>query len=73
MKTVIMISSEQLGKEHVGALLQAVRDCEQAHFPDKEISIRVEVPELSADVVKEILSGVTPPFKYGPVIFKTRP
>ncbi len=70
MKTVLMIGSDQLETEHVRALLQAIRDCEMANFPDKEISIRVEVPELTSDVVTELLASVRPPFEYGPILFR---
>lgn len=72
MKTVIVIGSDEFGKEHVRALLQAFRDCELANFPDKQISIRVYVPELTNDVVKEILTSIKPPFRYGPMVFKVK-
>lgn len=72
MKTVITISSQELNEKDVHALLQAVRDCEIANFPDKNISIIAEVPELSTDAVNAILTGIKPPFKYGPMMFKRR-
>lgn len=70
MKTVIVIGSDQLEKEHVRQILQAIRDCEIANFPDKEYTVSVEVPELSTDVCTEILTGIKPGFKYGPMVFK---
>lgn len=70
MKSAVHISSEQLDTEDIRALLQAVRDCEKANFPDKVISIIVEVPELTSDVCKELLTSIKPPFDYGPMIFK---
>ncbi len=72
MRTVLIIDSDQFVKEDVRALLQAVRDCEQANFPDKQLNISVEVPWLSVDVVQELLTGIKPPFKHGPMIFKRR-
>ena len=66
MKTTIQVQSDQLNKEDVTALLQAIRLCEMATFPDKEIRIRVEVPELTAAETKEILTSIKPSFKYGP-------
>jgi hypothetical protein len=72
MKTVIIIGSDQLEKEHVRALLQAIRDCEMANFPDKNYTVSVEVPELTSEVCKGILMGIKPGFKHGPMIFKRR-
>jgi phosphoribosylpyrophosphate synthetase len=68
MKTTICVQSEQLNKEDVRALLQAIRLCEMATFPDKEIYIKVEVPEISTDDVTKILNSIKPPFKWGPKI-----
>ncbi len=70
MKAAIQISSEQLDKEDIRALLQSIRDCETQNFPGKVISIIVEVPELTPDVCKEVLTSIKPPFDYGPMIFK---
>lgn len=71
MQTAINISSNQLSTEDLRALLQSIRDCEVANFPDKFISIFVEVPELTSDVLQEILTKIQPPFKYGPMVFKS--
>ncbi len=70
MKTTIHLQSDQLNKEDVRTLLQAIRLCEMATFPDKEIRILVEVPELTAAETEEILKSIKPPYKYGPEIFK---
>lgn len=70
MKTAIHVQSDQLDKEDVRALLQAIRLCETGTFPDKEIRILVEVPELTGDETEEILTSIKPPFKYGLEIFK---
>ncbi|MBA7695288.1 hypothetical protein ES703_103911 [subsurface metagenome] len=70
MKVNVSIKSDQLTKEDLRALLQAIRDCEMATFPNKEIYVSAETPELSTDDMKEILTSIKPPYNYGPVIFK---
>lgn len=70
MKVIFSIKSDQLNKEDIRALLQAIRDCEMANFPDKEIYVSAEVPELSSDDMTDILTSIKPPYNYGPVIFK---
>ena len=69
---VVSIKSDQLTKEDLRALLQAIRDCEMATFPDKEIYVLAEAPELSSDDMTDILTSIKPPYDYGPVIFKFR-
>lgn len=68
MQVTLTLVSQQLDKETVQRLLQAIRDCEQKYFPDKEISMLIEVPELSEDECKQILTSIKPPYKYGPFI-----
>ena len=70
MKVNLSVKSEQLNKEDLRSLLQAIRDCEMATFPDKEIYVSAEVPELSTDEMTEILMSIRPSYNYGPVIFK---
>ncbi len=70
MKVNLSVKSNQLNKEDLRALLQAIRDCEVATFPDKEIYVSAEVPELSTDKMTEILVSIKPPYNYGPVIFR---
>ena len=70
MKVNLSVKSDQLNKEDLRALLQAIRDCEMATFPDKEIYVSAEAPELSTDEITEILTSIKPPYNYGPVIFK---
>ena len=70
MKTTIHVQSDQLNKEDVRDLLQAIRLCERATFPDKEIRVLVEVPELTTAETIEIFKSIKPPYKYGPEIFK---
>jgi excisionase family DNA binding protein len=65
MKTTIQLQSDQLSKEDVRALLQAIRLCEVATFPDKEIRVLVDVPELTTAETEEILTSIKPPYKYG--------
>jgi len=70
MKINLSVTSDQLNKEDLRALLQAIRDCEMATFPDKEIYVSAEAPELGTDEMTEILTSIKPPYYYGPVIFK---
>jgi len=70
MKVKIVINATGMTKEDMRALLQAIRDCEMATFPDKKIYVSAEVPELSTDEMTEILTSIRPPYNYGPVIFK---
>ena len=67
MKTNIVIYSDDLTKEDVQVLLQRIRDCEQKSFPEKEIGIFLMVPELTNSEASEILTSITPPFKFGPM------
>lgn len=62
MKTNIVIYSNQLTKEDIKVLLQAIRDAEQLSFKDKEIGIFVSAPELSTQEMEEIISSVEPGF-----------
>ena len=68
MKVELTISSRQLTREDLRQLLQSIRDCELASFPDKEIAILIEVPELSSSECAEILTSIKPAYKYGPQI-----
>uniref|UniRef100_A0A6M3X6B3 Uncharacterized protein n=1 Tax=viral metagenome TaxID=1070528 RepID=A0A6M3X6B3_9ZZZZ len=67
MEVDISLKSDQLNKEDLRALLQAIRDCEMATFPNKEISIWVEVPDFTSAECTEILMSIKPPFNHGPV------
>jgi len=64
----ITLESKQLSKEELRLLIQSIRDCEQKVFPDKEIVIWVEAPELTRAEMSEILTSIKPPYKYGPII-----
>jgi len=72
MEVKVTIQSKQLSKEELRALIQSIRDCEVKSFPDKEISIRVKVPELSEAECTEILTSIKPPYKYGPISLDLR-
>ena len=61
----LTIQSNQLSKEDLQLLIQAIRDCEQKSFPDKEISILIEAPELIAVEANEILGSIRPQYKSG--------
>lgn len=64
MNIRLTVGSDQLSKQDLQRLIQAIRDCEQSSFPDKEISIRIEAPELSAAECRQILASIKPPYKY---------
>ena len=66
MQVKVVIESKQLSKEELRALIQDIRDCEQKCFPDKKISIWIEVPELTSAECAEILTSIKPPYNYGP-------
>jgi len=70
MRVKVIVQSEQLSKDDLRCLLQAIRDCEQSFFREKEIWISAEAPELSSDEMTEILTSIRPSYEYGPVIFK---
>ena len=72
MQVTISIQSKDLSKEELRLLIQSIRDCELKSFPDGEISIWVEVPELTKAECTEILTRIKPPYKYGPVILPRR-
>ena len=64
MKVKLSLESEQLTKEELQRLIQSIRDCEQESFPDKEIAIWIEAPELSTRECEQILASIKPPYKY---------
>ncbi len=66
MEVKITIQSKQLSKEELLLLIQAIRDCEQKSFPDKEIFIWVDAPELIREEMTQILTSIKPPFEHGP-------
>jgi len=70
MKVELSLTSDQLEKEDIRALIQAIRACEMSTFPEKEISIKVEAPDLSMDDMGEILRSIKPPYRHGPFTFK---
>jgi len=70
MRVKVSVQSEQLSKDSLRALLQAIRDCEQRFFKDKEIWVFAEAPELTSEEMTEVLTSVRPLYEYGPVIFK---
>lgn len=69
MKTSILIRSEVLNKDDVQALLQTIRNCERETFPEKLITMVVNVPDLSVDECTEIMTRIKPPYDYGPFVF----
>ena len=67
MRVKLTIQSSELSKEELRLLIQSIRDCEQKWFPDKEITIWIEVPELREAEATEILASIKPPYRYGPI------
>ena len=72
MKVKLTLESKELTKEELRRLIQSIRDCEVKSFPDKEISIWVEVPELPTAECAEILTSIKPPYRHGPIIRQRR-
>jgi len=64
VKVQLIIESQHLTKEELRLLIQSIRDCEQKSFPNKEIAIFIEAPELSASECEQILASIKPPYKY---------
>jgi len=64
VKIKLSLESQQLTKEELRLLIQSIRDCEQESFPDKEIAIWIEAPELSQSECEQILVSIKPPYKY---------
>jgi len=60
--TNIIIYGDDLTKEDIRAILQAIRDAEQTNFRDKKISIFVSVPALSTQEMEEVIRSVEPGF-----------
>ncbi len=67
MEVKITIQSNELSKEELQLLIQAIRDCEQKSFPDKEIFIQIDAPDLTREEMTEILNSIKPAYKYGPI------
>jgi len=72
MEVKVTIQSTDLSKEEVRLIIQSIRDCEIKYFPKKEISVLVEVPELTTAECTEILTSIKPPYKYGPSVWQIR-
>ena len=73
MRVKVAIQSDELSKDNLRALLQAVRDCEQRFFKEKQIWVWVDAPGLSSAEMTEVLTGISPPYEYGPVIIDRGP
>ena len=70
MNSVITIRSSQLDKDDLKKLLQSIRHCEQANFPDKVISITMDVPEMPVEEVVKLIKGIKPDFGGGLLVLK---
>jgi len=60
VKVNISVRSDQLDKEDVRALLQAIRDCERATFPEKQTYVSCVIPEMNKKDLKNILDSIRP-------------
>ena len=65
MKVKVTIESQAMSKEEVRLLIQSIRDCEKKYFPKKQISLWVEVPDLTRAECIEILASIKPPINMG--------
>ena len=72
MEVSLSVKSVQLDKEDVRALLQAIRDCEKATFPDKEIFISCVVPEMKVKDLMNIMASIRPPFAFRSMLKTTK-
>ena len=72
MRIKVTIQSDDLSRDNLRALLQAVRDCEQRIFKEKQIWVWVDAPDLSSTEMAEVLTSISPPYEYGPVIIDRR-
>lgn len=70
MKVKLTLESQELDKEDLRCLVQSIRDCEIKYFPNKEISVWVEVPDLPTEECNQILAGIKPPYGYGPFVVR---
>lgn len=70
MRINLSIKSDELDKDDLRALLQALRTIEQTAFKDKKIFISCEAPDMSNEDMAEVLCSIRPSYNYGPVIFK---
>lgn len=70
MEVSFSVKSDQLDKEDIRALLQAIRGCEMATFPEKEIYVSVEAPDMSTSEMTDLLRSIKPPYDHGPAIFR---
>ena len=64
MKVNIVIYSEELAREDIRVLLQAIRDCEQRYFQNKEMGIAIFAPALSKEQCQELIAGIEPGFPH---------
>ena len=67
MRVKVTIQGQDLSKEELRHLIQSIRDCEQKHFPNKEIFIWMDLPQLTREEATEILASIKPNYRYGPI------
>lgn len=68
MKVTIQLICENLSKEELAALLQAIRDCEQQHFAAKDLMVLVDAPELTTDEMIQLVGSIKPPFVFRKIL-----
>ncbi len=62
MNITIQLMCEGFSKEELQILLQAIRDCEKTNFPQKNLMMLLDVPDLTVDELTDIIQGLKPPF-----------
>jgi len=67
MKARLLVDLVGVSEEELYQLLQAIRDCEQAHFKEKVIAMWVDVPEIPTAQAVLILARIRPPFVHGEI------
>jgi hypothetical protein len=58
----IILMSDELSKDDIQKLIQAIRDCEQKYFREKGLGVFLFVPTLTSEECSEILKSIQPPF-----------
>lgn len=58
----IILMSDDLNKDDIQKLMQAIRDCEQKYFKEKGLGVFLFVPTLTTEECTAILGSIEPPF-----------
>lgn len=66
MRVKVTLQSNELSKEELRRLIQSIRDCERKHFPNKELFVWIDLPQLTRREASEMLTSIKPAYEYGP-------